>query len=87
MPRHLTPEQIEALRSVPLGEMPNRLRVALAMVKAKQADVAEETGIVASSISDIFNGKYVDLHWETVRKLSNYFGCDDPTVLFPSRAA
>jgi hypothetical protein len=26
MPRPLTPEQVEALRSVPLGDMPNRLR-------------------------------------------------------------
>jgi len=87
MPKPLSSEQLEALRSVPLvGEMPNRLRVALGMAKAKQADIVEETGLLASSVSDLVNGKYGDLNVETARKLSDFFGCqiDD---LFPKRAA
>lgn len=86
MPKQLTPEQIDALRSVPLGDMPNKLRVAAKMVAAKQADIADEIGIAASNLSDIFNGKYVDLQFETTRKLADFFGCD-PRDLFPLRAA
>lgn len=87
MPKQLTPEQIEALRSVPLvGEMPNRLRVALGMVDAKQTDIVAETGLLASMVSDFVNGKYGDLNLETARKFADFFGCgiDD---LFPRRAA
>lgn len=87
MPKHLTPEQIEALRSVPLvGDMPNRLRVALGMANAKQSDIVEETGLLASTVSDFVNGRYGDLNVETARKLADFFGCliDD---VFPKRAA
>lgn len=66
--------------------MPNRLRVALAMVQARQSDVADETGIFASSLSDIVNGKYGDLNVETARKLAEFFGCSIED-LFPSREA
>jgi len=88
MPKPLTPEQIDALRSVPLGEMPNKVRLALAMTKTRQADVVEETGIFASSLSDIVNGKYGDLNIETGRKLAAFFG-PDCTIedLFPAREA
>lgn len=87
MSKRLTESQIEALRSVPLvGEMPNRLSVALGMVDAKQADIVIETGMVASMVSDFVNGKYGDLNLETARKFAEFFGCriDD---LFPKRAA
>ena len=87
MARPLTPEQIEALRSVPLvGEMPNRLRVALGMAKAKQTDISAETGLLQSVVSDFVNGNYGDLNVETARKFADFFGCyiDD---LFPKRAA
>lgn len=86
MPKPLTPEQIEALRSVPLGEMANKLKVAAGMVGARQADIATEIEMAASNLSDIFNGKYVDLQFETTRKLADFFGCD-PRDLFPQRAA
>lgn len=86
MPKPLSPEQIEALRSVPLGEMPNLLKVAAKMAGAKQTDIAEEIGIAASNLSDIFNGKYVDLQLETTRKLGKYFECP-VEVLFPEREA
>lgn len=86
MPKPLTPEQIEALRSVPLGAMPNRIRVALAMVKARQSDIVEETGLLASSVSDLVNGKYTDLQVGTARKLADFFGCNIED-LFPAREA
>lgn len=87
MTKRLTPEQIEALRSVPLvGDMRNRLRVALGMAKVKQNDIVNETGLLASVVSDFVNGNYGDLNVETARKFADFFGCymDD---LFPRRAA
>lgn len=86
MSKQLTPEQIEALRAVPLGEMPNKLRIAMALAQANQSDIIEETGIATPNLSRIVNGKYVDLQFETTRKLADFFGCD-PRDLFPSRAA
>ena len=87
MSKPLTPEQVEALRSVPLvGDMPNRLRVALGMVKGKQSEIVVETGLLPSTVSDFMNGNYGDLNVETAWKFANYFGCD-PGDLFPSRAA
>ena len=87
MAKPLTTEQIKALQSVPLVEgMPNRLRVALGMVDGKQSEIVVETGLLASMVSDIVNGKYGDLNVGTARKFADFFGCgiDD---LFPRRAA
>lgn len=86
MPKPLTPEQLEALKAVPLGEMPNKLRIALALSQASQTDIVAETGIATPNLSRIVNGKYVDIHWATVQKLADFFGCD-PRDLFPLRAA
>jgi len=58
---------------VPLGAMPNKIRIALALVKARQADVAEATGIPAPNVSNIVNGRPVML--DTARKLAEFFGC------------
>lgn len=84
MPKPLTPEQADALRAVPVGAMPNRLRIALALAKVRQADVVDETGITSPNLSNLVNGKYTNLHVETARKLSDYFGCSIED-LFPSR--
>lgn len=84
MSKPLTSAQVEALRSVPIGPMPNRIRVALGMVNAKQAELAEETGQKPSNVSDIVNGKYSDLQIETARKYADFFGCAIED-LFPMR--
>lgn len=82
MPKLLTGEQLEALRAVPLSGMPNKLRIALALAKARQAEVCEETGIAPPNLSNLVNGKYGSVTIETGQKLADYFGCttDD---LFP----
>ncbi len=81
----LSPEQLDALRSVPLLEMPNRLRVALGMAKARQVDLVEATGLDPSMVSNFVNGNYRTMTLDTARKLADFFGCqiDD---LFPARA-
>jgi len=86
MPKPLTPEQIDALKAVPLGGMPNKLRIALALAQVNQSDVAEETAIATPNLSKIVNGKYGDINWTTAQKIAEFFGCD-PRDLFPSRAA
>ena len=80
----LTPEQIDALRAVPLGSMPNKLRIALALAKVKQIDVAAATGLGAPSLSNLVTGEYKTLTIDTARLLSDYFGVQIED-LFPAR--
>lgn len=75
MPKPLTPEQLDALRAVPLGTMRNKLRIALALSKARQIEVSEETGYPIPNLSKLVNGKYVDVTVDTAQKLADYFGC------------
>ena len=86
MPKRLTAEQRYALKTVPLGDMPNKLRIALTLARAKQFEVAEETGIAAPNLSNLVNGKYSTVTITTARKLAEYFGCHIED-LFPAREA
>lgn len=87
MPPPLSPEQLAALRIVPIvGDQPNRLRVALKMTGARQVDVVAATGIPAPNVSEFVNGKYRDLHVDTARKFSEFFGCSIED-LFPPKEA
>lgn len=86
MPKPLTTEQLDAMKAVPLGEMPNKLRIALALSGSRQTDIVEETGIAGSNISDLVNGKYTSLTIETARRISQFFGCAIED-LFPAREA
>jgi transcriptional regulator with XRE-family HTH domain len=86
MPKPLSPEQIDAMRAVPLGEMPNKLRIAIALAKVKQAEVCEETGLTPSMVSNFVLGKYTTLTIDTARKLAEFFGCQIED-LFPAREA
>jgi transcriptional regulator with XRE-family HTH domain len=80
----LTAEQAEALRAVPIGSMPNKLKIAIALTKARQSQIAAATGIPAPNLSDIVNGKYGSITVDTARKLAEYFGCAIED-LFPQR--
>jgi DNA-binding Xre family transcriptional regulator len=86
MSKPLTTEQVAALRAVPLGGMPNKLRIALALSAAKQTEVSEETGIQIPNLNRLVNGKYGDLNVDTARKLAEFFGCAIED-LFPARQA
>jgi len=87
MTKPLTPEQIAAIRAVPiLAEMPNRLRVALAVAEVRQSEVAEAIGMTRAMLSELVNGRYTNLHVETAHKLATYFGCQIED-LFPAREA
>lgn len=84
MPKPLTAEQLDALRAMPLGEMPNKVRVALALVQAKQAELVNEGILDAPHLSRIVNGDYVHVTVATARKLASFFGCQIED-LFPAR--
>jgi transcriptional regulator with XRE-family HTH domain len=86
MSHPLTTEQLQAMRAVPLGTMPNKLRIALALADAKQTDIAESTGVAASYVSDVVNGRYASLPLETARRIATFFGCAIED-LFPAREA
>ena len=88
MPHPLTPEQLDALRALPLAGMPNKLDVALALAKAKQSDIvkAYEDTLDASSVHRVVNGKYSTLDVDLARKFAEFFGCQIED-LFPSREA
>jgi len=82
-----TPEQIAAIRAMPLGAMRNKVRLARTILGLKQGDVADAIGITAPYLSDIESGKYKDLPLESVlRPLSDYFGCAIED-LFPAKEA
>lgn len=86
MPR-LTLEQVEALRAMPLGDAPNRLRVAIAMAGVKQNEVARAIDMAPANLNLIVAGKrYTTITLATARKIADYFGA---TVedLFPHDTA
>jgi transcriptional regulator with XRE-family HTH domain len=85
MPKPLTADQLTALRAVPVGSMPNKLRIALALSQAKQSEVSEETGYAASSLSQVVNGR-AGVTVDTARNIAAFFGCSIED-LFPAREA
>lgn len=84
MRKPLTTEQLEAMRAVPCGAMPNKLRIALALAQLQQSEVAEQTGIGVPHLSTLVTGKYSNVTVETARKLAAFFGCAIED-LFPAR--
>lgn len=80
----LTPEQLEALRSIPLLEMPNKVPVAMALTGAKQVDIVDASDMDSSSVHRVVKGKYSALEVDTARKFADYFGCQIED-LFPAR--
>lgn len=83
----LTPEQLTALRAVPVtADLPNRIRIAMALADVTQVEVAEGVELTQATVSDIRNGKYNDLKHSTVQRLASFFGCAIED-LFPARQA
>ncbi len=84
----LTPEQLDALRALPLAGMPNKVEIALALVKAKQTDIVDAypDALDATAVHRVVKGKYATLDVSLARKFAEFFGCTIED-LFPSRAA
>lgn len=86
MARPLSPEQLAALRAVPLGTLPNRVDIALAMTQAKQGDIVEAfpQQFTATVVSRIVTGTIKNVDPGHRALIAAFFGChvDDlwPTV-------
>lgn len=74
------------LRKAPLLDTPNKMALAMKLAGVTQVEVAAGVGLTQASVSRIKSGNYVDLPLSTLRKLSDYFGCQIED-LFPSREA
>lgn len=85
MPKPLTDEQLKALRIVPLMDMPNKVRLALALSQVQQKDICEATGIPHPALSQIVTGR-AGASIDNARLLADYFGCEIDD-LFPRQKA
>lgn len=81
MPKPLTPEQIAAIRAVPLGTMPNKVRIVLAMTGSQQTDIVSESGLTPAQVSNAATGKGVTTV-DTARAIAKFFDCEIE-LLFP----
>jgi transcriptional regulator with XRE-family HTH domain len=85
--RRLTDEALLALRAVPVSdEMPNRLRVAMAMTNANQTEVTRATGFAQAYVSDVERGRYRTITVDNAHKFAEFFGCSIAD-LFPARTS
>lgn len=72
MSKPLTSEQLSALKAVPLGTMPNKLKIAIAITGCRQGDIAEERRLSPSQVSNAFTGKGVT-SVDTAREIAAFF--------------
>jgi DNA-binding XRE family transcriptional regulator len=88
MKRTLTPEQIEALRAVPIldGMPPNKLRIATTMLGITQVELAARADLHETFISDIARGMVKNCSLDTAHKIAAVFGCAIEDI-FPAREA
>jgi plasmid maintenance system antidote protein VapI len=70
----MTPEQMQALRSVPLGAVPNRLPIAFALTGQRQTDACQVLDMTDARMSLLVNGKR-EASLQEAGKLARYFGC------------
>lgn len=85
--RRLTDDQLAALRAAPVSdEMPNRVRVAMALTGATQTDIARDTRLAQAYVSDVERGRYRTVTVDNARRFADYFGCAIED-LFPARHA
>ena len=79
----LTTEQVEALRAVPLGEMPNKVRLAITIARVRQGEAADAAQLSRAHLNEIVNGRNSNVTLKTARRLVHAFGCTTIDDLFP----
>ena len=82
--KKLTREQVEAIRSLPLGDMPNKLAVVRRMLDIVQEDLAAAAGVSQNTISDAEAGKPIKLPTAQAIVVALGAGVDD---IFPATVA
>ncbi len=74
--RQLTAEQLDSLRRAPIDEQsPNRLRVAMALTSAAQAEIVAFTGFAQPYVSDVVRGRFRSITVDNAQKFADFFGC------------
>lgn len=84
--KQLTPEQLKALRMLPLDGKPNKLSLVMGLTGTTQIEVAEGTGFKQPYVSDVQRGRFRDIGVDNARRFADYFGCSIED-LFPAREA
>ena len=84
MSKPLTPAQIDAMRALPMGDMPNKLRVAIKLAGITQAELSESIDEQQPYVSDIVRGRWQTITVTKARKFAEFFGCAIED-LFPER--
>lgn len=84
----LTPEQVAALRAIPVPSSGNRVGIALAIAEVSQMEVSRRTGLHQQNISELKRGVLSpNVSINTARKLSQYFGCEIDDLFPPQESA
>lgn len=85
--KQLTAEQLDVLRRLPLDGKPNRIRLALAIVEAKQSELVEITGLPQPYVSDVMRGRFDTITLDKARVFADAFGCAIEDLFPPQVAA
>lgn len=82
----LSKHQVRRLRATPLGDAPNRLRLAMDALEVTEEQVEAGCGVSQSNINKLLNGNRPNPSRDTMSRLAQFFGClmDD---LFPATEA
>jgi hypothetical protein len=70
----ISPAHLEVLRMTPLGPMQNRLRVALALSGARQADLAEWLSVTPAAVSRLVKVANSKSDPRLTAKVAGFFG-------------
>ena len=89
MTKPLTPEQLAALRAVPVSaDTPNRLRVAMALADVKMTEVSDALpGVNYKTLSAISTGRLTNPALQTAQSIAEFFGCAIEDLFPPQVAA
>ncbi len=71
----MTPEQIAAIRAVPLGAMPNKLAIVFAVTGTTQTEVCKALGITNVRMSRLVKGQSRPASVYEAGQIARFFGC------------
>jgi plasmid maintenance system antidote protein VapI len=81
----LTSAQLARLKRE-ASDKPNKILDALYLVRARQQDLVVATGLHASKISELVNGKYSRISLDTARRVSQALGACIEDIFPPACA-
>lgn len=74
--RPLSSEQLDLLHRLAIDEAtPNRLKLAMTLTGATQAEIVAFTQFVQPYISDVVRGRFRTITVDNAQKFADFFGC------------